>query len=329
MIYSRAVASIMKPSMSDVTTNLIENNESLFKVTSSKQTFDGYLKIYGSFEVNEEDDEVVQTMPLLKENQVLTAISVNKKQLFTKPPLRYSEARLIKEMEDLGIGRPSTYAQTILTLRNRRYVTFTEKKFFPTEQGLKTIENLDEFFSEFISANYSKDMENILDAIASGKAKGLAVLHSFYDYFMPLVENATLEMVKEKPKETGEICPQCGSKMVFRQGRFGEFEACSDYPTCKYIKQDESKAADKAYDTHVECPECHKGTLLERTAKKGKNKGNKFYGCSSYPKCKFVSPLKPSGRMCPDCGNVLVINEEGILRCIDDITCKYTEVSQE
>lgn len=324
LIYSRAIASLMKPSINDITTVLIENNASLFKVTSSKPVFDGYLKIYRTYETEENGDEI-QTTPPLRENQILQAKSVNKKQLFTKPPMRYTEARLIKEMEDLGIGRPSTYAQTILTLRNRRYVTYQDKKFFPTEQGLMTIEKLDEFFAEFISANYSKDMENILDDISRGKAKGLKVLQDFYDYFTPLVEAAGKEMIKEKPKETGEICPVCGSKMVYRQGRFGEFEACGDFPKCKYIKQDLPTDSEKPHDTLVMCPECQKGTLLERTAKKGKNKGNKFFGCSTYPKCKYISPLKPTGRKCPSCGNSLVINEMGETQCIDQITCKYTE----
>jgi len=324
MIYSRAIASLMKPAINDITTVLIENNASLFKVSSSKPVFDGYLKIYGTYET-EESEEVIQQTPPLKENQILQAESVNKKQMFTKPPMRYTEARLIKEMEDLGIGRPSTYAQTILTLRNRRYVTYLEKKFFPTDQGLMTIEKLDEFFAEFISANYSKEMENILDDIASGKAEGLKVLQDFYDYFTPLVNAAGKDMVKELPKETGEICPVCGSKMVHRQGRFGEFEACGNYPACKYIKQDVKVDTEKPHDTLVPCPECHKGTLLERTAKKGKNKGNKFYGCSTYPKCKYISPLKATGKICPDCGNSLVIDEQGVVRCIDDILCKYIE----
>jgi len=327
MIYSRAIAFFMKPSISEVTSVLIENNLSLFKVTSSKPIFDGYLKLYGSFEIKEEDEETSSSLPPLKENQILHAESVNKKQMFTLPPARYTEAKLIKEMEDLGIGRPSTYAQTIQLLKARKYVSYTEKKFHPTEQGLMTIEKLDEFFNEFISSNYSKDMENILDEVAQATAKGETVLQEFYDYFIPLYDHATKHMEKEQPKETGEICPKCGSSMVHRHGKFGEFEACSNFPKCKYIKPSEN-APVKRIDTGVECPVCHKGTLIERTAKKGKNSGSKFYGCSNYPSCKHISPLKATGRKCPVCGKDLVMDEQNQVHCLDQAHCDYRETNE-
>lgn len=324
LIYTRAIAYFMKPSVRDVTTVVLENNESLFKATSSVRTFDGYLKVY---DYEEPDENEVKFIPSLKQNQVLIPEEILKNQLFTNPPARFTEARLIKEMEDLGIGRPSTYAQTILTLRNRRYVTYSEKKFFPTEQGLMTIEKLDEFFSEFISSTYSKNMENVLDDIAKAKEDAVKFLQEFYDYFIPLVDEASKHMEKEQPKETGEVCPKCGSPMVFRQGRYGEFEACSNFPTCKYIKQTEAPV-EKPLDTHIECPSCHQGTLLKRTAKKGKNKGNHFYGCSNYPKCKYISPLIATNKICPRCGNDIVIDEEGVSRCIDQEKCNYIEVSE-
>lgn len=329
MIYSRAIAYFMKPSISEVTTILIENNLSLFKATSSKPIFDGYLKLYGDFEVSEDELEETLAIPPLKDNQILSALSVNKKQLFTTPPPRFSEAKLIKEMDELGIGRPSTYAQTIQLLKTRKYVTYAEKKFTPTEQGMITIDSLDEFFSEFISSSYSKDMENILDEVANADAKmdGVAVLEEFWEYFIPLVDRASQNMIKEKPKETGEVCPKCGSQMVHRHGKFGDFEACSNFPKCKYIKQNDA-SPERPFDTHIECPQCHKGTLLERIAKKGQNKGNKFYGCSNYPKCKYISPLKSMERNCPECGNALVKDEQDIVRCIDEVNCKYIETSE-
>ncbi|MDD3478667.1 MAG: type I DNA topoisomerase, partial [Candidatus Izemoplasmatales bacterium] len=212
IIYSRAVAYFMKPSISDVTTVLIENHDSLFRASSSKLVFDGYLRLYGNYESKEDEEELEASMPPMKQFQVLKALSVDAKQQFTTPPPRYSEAKLIKEMEDLGIGRPSTYAQTIQTLRNRRYVSISDKRFIPTEQGIKTIEKLDEYFSEFISSNYSKQMENVLDKVASNKEQGENVLREFYDYFTPLVDHASHKMDKEKPEETGEICPKCGHK---------------------------------------------------------------------------------------------------------------------
>ncbi|MGD9910587.1 MAG: type I DNA topoisomerase [Candidatus Izemoplasmatales bacterium] len=321
LIYNRAIAYFMKPSIRNVTTVILENNASLFKATSSIRIFDGYLKVY---DVEEEDENEVASIPSLNQNQVLLATSVEKDQQFTMPPSRFSEARLIKEMEDLGIGRPSTYAQTILTLKNRKYITYTEKKFFPTEQGMMTIEKLDEFFSEFISSTYSKNMENVLDDIAKAKESGVTVLRDFYNYFVPLVDKASENMDKAKPKETGEVCPKCGSPMVYREGKYGTFEACSNFPSCKYIKVDETKK-DEPHDTGVTCPSCGKGTLIKRTAKKGKNKGNHFYGCSNYPSCKYISPLKDLNRHCPDCGNEVVEDEHGHVHCIDTQNCHYHE----
>ncbi len=322
LIYNRAIAYFMKPSIRNVTTVILENNASLFKATASVRIFDGYLKVY---DVEEVDEDEVLSIPDVKQNQVLTALNIEKKQQFTTPPPRFSEAKLIKEMEDLGIGRPSTYAQTILTLRNRKYVTYTEKKFFPTEQGSMTIEKLDEFFEEFISSTYSKNMENVLDDIAKDKIGGVEVLREFYDYFMPLVDEASKHMEKEMPKETGEVCPKCGSVMVYRHGKYGSFEACSNFPTCKYIKQDEELKKEKPIDTGVTCPSCGKGTLLKRTAKKGKNKGNSFLGCSNYPACKYISPLKVLNMPCPVCGKELVEDETGKVICIDQDKCKYVQ----
>jgi len=323
LIYDRTLAYYMKPAIREITTILLENNYVLFKASSSKLIFDGYLKVYQS---EDEDNDMNQKLiPEVKQNQVLKAIEIKKTQLFTNPPARFTEARLIKEMDDLGIGRPSTYAQTIYTLKNRKYVTYMNHSFFPTEQGTNTIDKLDEFFHEFISSSYSKNMENMLDDIAKNKESAVEELQKFYDYFIPLVEKATKKMEKESPKETGELCPKCGSPMVYRQGRFGEFEACSNYPKCRYIKPSETKEVSQTFDTHVECPECHVGTLIKRTAKKGKNKGNFFFGCSNYPKCRYISPLTPLNEKCPNCGNELVKDEHGHKMCIDQKNCKYHE----
>ncbi len=321
LIFIRAVASLMKASKNEVTTLLLENNDAEFKVSSTSVLFDGYIKLYSEID----NVGVANKFDLSKfnENDVLQADEVYKKQLFTAPPVRYSEARLIKEMETLGIGRPSTYAQTISTLKQRKYVTFKEKKFFPTEQGKLTIEKLDKFFSEFVSSNYSKDMEETLDDIAEGKKDQVKTLSSFYDYFMPLVDNAFKKMEKIKPQETGESCPKCGSPMVIRKGRYGEFEACSNYPKCKYIKQDETTKRTDVVDTHVSCPQCSKGTLVIRTAKRGKNKGNKFLGCSEFPKCNYISPLTVLDDNCPNCDNILVSNDKNEIYCLDEENCGY------
>lgn len=325
MIYARALASLMKPSLRDVTTLLLRSGDALFKATSSKLVFDGYLKVYSKFETAEEQDK--KELPPLQIGEKITALEITKKQCFTSPPLRYNEARLIKEMEDQGIGRPSTYAQTIQTLKLRKYVTLVDKKFIATEQGKKTIEQLDLFFKEFISASFSREMEDILDEIASGEADSIKVLREFYEYFMPLVEQAQKNMEKVKPKETGEICPVCGHKMVHRMGAYGEFEACGNYPKCKYIKPKDTKEAPqkKALDTLVSCPSCHKGTLIERVATRGSNKGNKFYACSNYPKCKYIAPYRATDKLCPQCNKPMIVDEQGVLRCIDNIQCAYVD----
>ncbi len=319
LIYIKALASLMSQSKNNLTTLLVKNNQAVFKVTSSKQTFDGYLKVSAKIEGNGKKEYDLSSFQV---NDLLKADEVYKLQLFTQPPARFTEAKLIKEMEDLGIGRPSTYASTVSTLIKRKYVEVKEKKFIPTEQGSLTIEKLDEFFEEFVSADYSKQMEEILDDIAKGEALQLEVLKDFYSYFMPLVENAKANMEKLAPEETGELCPKCNSPMVFKISKYGKFEACSNYPTCKYIKT-EKKDRPEVFNTDVNCPECNKGTLVVRTAKKGKNKGNEFLACSRFPKCKYISPLKIVKVECPDCENVVVKDLEGNVFCIDGDKCNH------
>jgi DNA topoisomerase-1 len=299
----------------------LKNNNTIFRVSSTKTIFDGYLKVYKHLDKEEESDSKTD-LSKFKVDSVLTADSVYEKQLFTQPPARYTEARLIKEMEDLGIGRPSTYAQTIMTIKKRKYVDLVEKKFIPTDQGMLTIKKLDKYFHQFIGPNYSKKMEYQLDDIANGKEERLSILTEFYDYFMPLVKNAQENMSKVAPEKTGEDCPHCGSPMVFRVGRYGRFEACSNFPKCKYIKQTEEKAKPEVFDTKVKCPECEDGTLVLRVAKKGKNKGKRFLASSNFPKCKYISPLKVMDEECPVCGNVLVADEKDEIFCIDS-TCGY------
>lgn len=316
LIYDKAVGSLMSPAINEVTTLLLENNQTIFKANSSKPIFDGYLKLNKDYE--EEKEKQTCKIENFQVNQTIKADKVNKKQFFTSPPARYTEAKLIKAMEELGIGRPSTYASTVSTLLKRKYVTLKERKFFPTEQGTLTTEKLDQFFHEFISTSYSKKMEETLDEIAEGNELQNTVLQDFYDYFMPLIDKAKAKMEKIKPVETGELCPKCGSPMVYKISKYGKFEACSNYPKCKYIKPQEKKVSQ---DTEVVCPECKNGTLIVREAKKGKNKGNKFLACSNFPKCKYISPLKIVDKECPDCNNVVVQDESGEIRCITGKKC--------
>jgi len=302
---------------------LLKNQEALFRAVSYKQTFDGYLRAYAKYETEEEDRKTV--LPDWTEGTSASA-AVSSKQCFTQAPQRFNEARLIKEMEDLGIGRPSTYATTVATIRERKYVSFVDKKFIPTEQGRLTIDELDKYFASFVSADYSKTMEIGLDLIAEGQGTQVETIRTFYDFFIPMVEFAGKNMEKVKATETGEICPLCGSPMVFRKGKFGDFEACSNFPKCKYIKPNDTvkKAAAPARTTGVVCPKCHKGTLVERIAGKGKNQGKAFYACNNFPRCKYIAPFQAVGKDCPTCGKPLV-EQDGKTYCIDTEECKHQE----
>ena len=197
--------------------------------------------------------------------------------------MRYTEARLIRKMEELGIGRPSTYALTMETLRARAYVTMDKRAFVPTSQGILTTEQLELFFSSIINVKYTAEMETILDQIAEGNSVWYEELKKFYEVFAPLIENARDNMVKIYPKLTDEFCPECGLPLLIRRGPFGEFTACSGYPHCKYIKKEPKKELVKL---GIPCPICGEGEVVERTSGKGRSKGSIFYACSLFPKCK-------------------------------------------
>ena len=301
MIYARALASLMADAKLNQTTITLDNNNTTFKTTGSVLIFEGYLKVYGKFESSED-----KVLPKLKVNDELVADEIVKDQHFTKPPARYTEAKLIKAMEELGIGRPSTYASTISTLTQRGYVKIIEKKLNPTEVGITTTDKLQEFFSDLINVKYTAKMEEDLDKVAEGKKVWYKILESFYKEFEPEVENAFDKMEKKEDEETGEVCPNCGKPMVIKNGRYGKFEACSGYPECKYIKPKE-----KAPQVEVcDCPKCG-GKIVERKTKRGKV----FYGCSNFPKCKVAVWDKPTGEFCAECHSLLVTDKEGIVKC--------------
>lgn len=300
LIYARTLASLMAPAKSDAVQAVIVNNGCEFNANGSTLVFDGYLKVYGDFETNK--DEI---LPELVENEILENVELEKKQHFTEPPLRYSEARLIKEMEENGIGRPSTYASIIDTIQARGYVelkkqteTGKTKVFFPTEQGELTDSKLQEYFNSIINVTYTADMEKELDAIADGNVDHVKELKEFYEKFEPLLENAYDKMEKVQPTKTGESCPECGSDLVIRKGRYGEFVACSNYPECKYIKVDEDSVSDET------CPNCG-GKLIKKRGRFGE-----FFACENYPECKYIKSDKqkpePTGELCPECGKELV-----------------------
>lgn len=297
LIYKRALASLMADAIMDQTTLIFNNNDYKFKATGSILNFDGYLKVYSDYEKNE--DKII---PELIEGKDYKASDILYEQHFTKPPARYTEAKLIKEMEDLGIGRPSTYAKTIDTIKERGYVKVEDKKFVPTEIGIETTDKLQEFFSDIINVEYTKNMEEELDKIADGNLVWNEVLKEFYDVFEPRVKKAFSDMEKKEAEETGEMCPECGSPLVKRTGRYGEFVACSNYPECKYIKKSEKQVIEVC-----NCLKCD-GKILERKTRRGKI----FYGCSNFPKCKEAYWDKPTGQKCPNCGEMLVEKENKI-----------------
>ena len=279
LIYSRVLASLMKPAIIEDQKIRIDNNGYIFELNGEMVKFDGYMKVY--LESDATND--LKSLPEFSLNERLQKTSVSGEQKFTCPPLRYTEGRIIRRMEELGIGRPSTYAATVDTLKNRYYVKVTNKVLVPTKQGILTSDKLEEYFSSVINVKYTANMEETLDEISLGKAVWNEELERFYKDYMPLVESADSKMEKIYPILLDEVCPKCGSKLVMRNGRFGEFAACSAFPKCRYIAKAETP---EPVATGIKCPHCEKGYIVERISKKGRTKGQKFYACDQYPKCK-------------------------------------------
>jgi len=297
MIYYRALASLMKDAEVEATSIILDNNNYQFKTTGSILKFDGYLKVYSDYE------EIKDTLlPFLEEKQQLKSSEINYTKHTTKPPARYTESKLIKEMEALGIGRPSTYATTIGILSERGYVKVLEKKFHPTEIGIETTDKLQEYFKDIINVDYTKEMEDDLDKIADGNLIWTSLLDRFYNEFEPKVKDAFNNMEKKPAEETGEICPNCGNPLVIKRSKYGEFTACSNYPECKFIKTDKETPKEI-----MDCPKCN-GKIVEKKTRKGKI----FYGCNNYPKCDFATWDKPTGELCPNCNNHLVETKDKI-----------------
>lgn len=301
MIYYRALASLMKQAKVEATTIVLDNNNYKFKASGQILIFDGYLKVYSDYEDNKD-----KILPVLKEKDSILAIEVNYSEHETKPPARYTESKLIKEMEELGIGRPSTYAKTIDTLKDRAYVIVSDKKFIPTEIGIDITDRLQQFFKDIINVEYTKEMEDDLDKIANGNLVWYNLLDRFYKEFEPKVEVAFKEMEKKAPEETGEMCPKCGSPLVRKHSRYGKFVACSNYPECKYI-QDNDKKEENVVPI-MQCPNCNDGVIVEKKTRKGKI----FYGCNNFPKCKTATWERPTGDLCIKCGGMMVEGKDGI-----------------
>ena len=307
MIYYRALASLMASAKVEGTTVILNNNDYQFKATGQIVVFDGYLKVYSDYE--DTKDTILPPFDTYQSN-VIVSNNIVKEQHFTQPPARYTEARLIKEMDELGIGRPSTYATIIDNIRTRGYVNMADKKFVPTEVGFEVTDRLQECFANLINVEYTANMEHELDEIAEGKEIWYKVLDEFYKEFEPAVEEALEKLPKKQAEETGEMCPECSHPLVIRKGRYGEFVACSNFPKCKYIKQEP-----KEESIICDCPNCDDGKIVEKRSRKGKI----FYGCNNYPKCKTAYWDKPTGEKCPECGSMLT-EKKGKIKCSN---CDY------
>lgn len=309
MIYYRTLASLMMDAQTNSTTVILDNNNYQFKALGSILIFDGYLKVYKEYENTE--DKILPDFANYK-TSVVIANNIEYSKHQTKPPARYTEASLIKELESLGIGRPSTYSSIVEKIKERDYVKVIDKKFHPTEIGIITTDKLQEFFKDIINVKYTKDMEDGLDLIADGNMPYYELLKKFYNDFEPKVKLAFDNMEKKEAEKTGETCPKCGSDLVIKQSKYGKFTACSNYPTCKYIKQDSQTSPKEIMD----CPLCD-GKIVEKKTRKGKI----FYGCSNYPKCNLATWDLPIKEKCPNCQGILTINKNKI-KCIN---CDFTK----
>lgn len=300
LIYERFLASQMSEAVySNVTANLTCENYD-FKAVGKTQEFAGYTAAYKEYEGDEKQE--ISKLPKLDEGEKLDAKELKAEQKFTKPPARFTEASLVKAMEEKGIGRPATYAATIMVLSSREYVSKDGKQLIPTELGRKVVEYLEKFFSSVINVKFTAHMEQRLDDIANEGEDWHEVVESFWNGFSKLLlaSDSSGYSLRAEPIETDVICEKCGHKMLIREGKYGKFLGCSNFPKCKNIKQfeEEKKIVGK-------CPECGKD-MVERKSKRGKI----FFSCSGYPDCKFMSWYPTTGEKCKNCGGAIVIKNK-------------------
>ncbi|MBR2577897.1 MAG: type I DNA topoisomerase, partial [Erysipelotrichaceae bacterium] len=320
-IYARALASLMAEAVNKTVAYEIECEDLLFTVNGIELLFDGFLKVYKDYDSSKD----VILSPLNKGDE-LSLVRSEKEQHFTEGPGRYTEAKLIKALEEEGVGRPSTYATIIDTICNRDYVELKKeseksktKYFFPTDKGKLTDEKLREFFNSVINVKYTAQMEDGLDQIAEAKEDNIEYLKNFYNEFQPLVDTAYEKMEKKEDEKSGNKCPLCGSDLVYKDGKYGRFEACSNYPKCNYIASEE---------VGRDCPDCG-AKLIYRNGRYGR-----FISCSNYPDCKYIEKIaqeKPeeTGRACPECGKPLLKRKSRygsyFIGCSGFPKCKYIE----
>ena len=311
LIYNRFLACQMRACVSQTQNVYVASEKGEFKISGRKVLFDGFYKVYGELDKD-------KILPNLKKGDEMSLQSIKSTQNFTEPPARYSEAGLVKKLESLGIGRPSTYAPTISLLTSRDYVRIEKKQLIPNEIAFSMIGVLEEHFSNIVDSEFTSHLEEKLDEIALDKADWQKVLSDFYYPFMEKI-SAGKTGIKSLKTATpiGEKCPECGSELVLRKGRYGEFIACSNFPKCKYsrnVAKDNEKSAETGTTAvakpkrelkklDVPCPKCG-GEIVERFSRRGK-----FYGCANYPKCDFISNYEPVAQKCDECGGDMIKKE--------------------
>ncbi|EJW3047789.1 type I DNA topoisomerase [Campylobacter upsaliensis] len=316
LIYNRFLACQMNPALSQSEGVFVRGGRALFKISGRRVLFEGFYKVYGDMDKD-------KILPEFKKAEVLKTQKLTMSNHFTEPPSRYSEAGLVKKLESLGIGRPSTYAPTISILSARDYVVIEKKQLVPQEIAFSVTELLEKNFSDIVDSHFTSNLENTLDEIAENKADWQETLREFYYPFMRKIEEGKSTIKSQKTfTKLEEKCPQCGSELAVRKGRYGEFIACLAFPKCRYsrnLKEDntEKKETKKANGIGVKCPKCKDGEVVERFSRRGK-----FYGCNHYPKCDFVSNYKPSEEKCEKCGEMMVIKELKKGTFLECLKCK-------
>ncbi|EDP6926310.1 type I DNA topoisomerase [Campylobacter upsaliensis] len=322
LIYNRFLACQMNPAISQSEGVFARGGRALFKISGRRVLFEGFYKVYGDMDKD-------KILPEFKKAEVLKTQKLTMSNHFTEPPSRYSEAGLVKKLESLGIGRPSTYAPTISILSARDYVVIEKKQLVPNEIAFSVTELLEKNFSDIVDSHFTSNLENTLDEIAENKADWQETLREFYYPFMRKIEEGKSTIKSQKTfTKLDEKCPQCGSELAVRKGRYGEFIACLAFPKCRYsrnLKEDntEKKETKKANGIGVKCPKCKDGEVVERFSRRGK-----FYGCNHYPKCDFVSNYKPSEEKCEKCGEMMVIKELKKGTFLECLKCKIKKELQ-
>lgn len=323
LIYERALASCMSDHLEEITTATFESNGLSFKISGSRTLFPGYWALF-------KDEEEDKELPALEEGKAYSLSFKDKEQKFTKAPARFTEAKIVKLMEEKGIGRPSTYASTLHTLQQRGYIVSKTGVVTPTESGIKTTFVMNKYFPEIVSVKYTAGMEKTLDEISEGSLDRLDAMNNFYGPFIDQFNEVSERMYKDPDEQTGDLCPVCGSPLVIKKGRFGQFVACSNYPSCSYV---EKKAKEGPKEVGRNCPVCGK-PLVERKDKKGKV----FVACSGYPSCTYIEGQEEKKvtytesdyiKECPQCKTGHIVLKHGkkvdFYGCTNYPKCQYHE----